>query len=109
MVLTVPLGATVVLDILGHSAVNGAPLGVDSVITLVSNAPEVATVPASVPGTADTQILGVPVTIVAAGSADINVKVSPKDNSGPFEDTATLVVTPTVPGLVSVQLILRQV
>lgn len=110
MVLTVVIVSTVVLDILGHSASDGAPLGADSAITLTSNAPEVATVPGTVPGTADTQITGVPVTIVGTGSTDISVSVAPKDGSGPFVDTGTLLVTPLpVPGLARVELVLRQV
>lgn len=109
MNLTVVIGSTVVLDILGHSASNGASLGVDSVITLSSNAPEVATVPGTVPGTAENQIIDVPVTIVGTGSTDIKVAVSPKDSTGPFEDIATLLVTPLpVPGLARVELVLRQ-
>lgn len=110
MVLTVVIGSTVVLDILGHSASNGAPLGADSAIALTSNAPEVATVPATVPGTGETSITDVPVTIVGTGSTDISVSVTPKDGSGPFTDTATLLVTPLpVPGLARVELVLRQV
>lgn len=110
MQLTVVIGSTVVLDILGHSATNGAPLGADSIITASSNAPEVCTVPANVPGTADTSISGIPVTITGTGSADIKAQVSPKDGSGPFEDIATLLVTPLpIPGLARIELVLRQV
>lgn len=110
MALTVVIGSTVVADIFGHSASNGAPLGADSAITLTSNAPEVATVPSTVPGTDQTSITDIPVTIVGTGSTDITVSVSPKDGSGPFVSTATLLVTPLpVPGLASVELVLRQV
>lgn len=108
MQLTVVIGSTVVLDILGHSANNGAPLGADSAIALSSNAPEVATVSATVPGSDQTSITDVPVTIVGTGSTDIQVNVTPKDGSGPFSDIATLLVTPLpVPGLARVELVLR--
>ena len=109
MVLTIVIGSSVVLDILGHSASNGAPLGADSAIALSSNAPEVATVPPTVPGTTDTAIKAVPVTITGPGSTDISVTVTPKDGTGPFTDTATLLVTPLpVAGLARVELVLRQ-
>lgn len=108
--LTAVIGSTLVLDIFGHSATNGAPLGADSTIALSSNAPEVITVPATVPGTTDTSILGIPVTITGTGSADAKLAVSPKDGTGPFEDTFTFLITPLPqPGLVRVELIGRQV
>ena len=110
MVLTVVIGSTVVLDILGHSANNGAPLKADSVIALTSNAPEVATVAANVPSTDNTSITDIPITIGGTGSTDISVEVRPADGSGPFVDTATLLVTPLPQqGLVRVEIVLRQV
>lgn len=94
MQLTVVIGSTVVLDILGHSASNGAPIPADAAVALTSNAPEVATVPATATPDGSNQITGVPVTIVGSGSTDIQATVSPKDSTGPFTDVATLLVTP---------------
>lgn len=108
--LTVVIGSTVVLDILGHSASNGAAIPADAAVSITSNAPEVATVPATATPDGSSSITGIPVTIVATGSTDISASVSPKDGTGPFVDTATLLVTPLpVPGLARIEVVLRQV
>lgn len=109
--LTAIIGSTIVHDIFGHSAVNGAPISADATITLISNAPEVITIPDSpIVGDGSASILGLPATIAGTGSADVKLSVSPKDGSGPFEDTFTWLITPLPqPGLVRVELVGRVV
>ena len=106
--LTIVLGATVTATVDGHSAVNGAPFADGSTVAFTSNDPTVATVPASAGPTAGSQSsLSVPVTVLASGSTDITVTVT--DTATPpnvFTDTATLIVTPVVPGLTHVVLTL---
>ena len=108
MVLNCMLGDTVLADIIGHSAVNGANIPDGSTISLSSNDTTVATVPDSVPvppGGAPS-ITDIPVTVVAVGSADIHLTVTAPDGSV-FEDTASIIVGQPVPGLVRVELNLR--
>jgi hypothetical protein len=107
MNLTVVLGTSVNLAVLGHSAVNGANIPEDATVALTSNDPSVATVPATLPvPPGGSQQLTTTVTVLAAGSTDIHGTVTLADGSV-FEDTATLLVTPLpVPGLVRIELVL---
>jgi len=108
MVLNCMLGDTVLADIIGHRAVNGATIPEGSNVSLSSNDTSVATVPDTVavpPGGAPS-LTDIPVTILAVGSADIHVSVTTPDGTI-FEDTASIVVGQPVPGLVRVELVLR--
>jgi|SRR5215468_4813077 len=111
MDLSVPVGAVVVLDIFGHSAVNGAPIPEGTTIAITSNDTTVATVPDSVtvpPGGAES-LTNIPVTLMGEpGSTDIHVVATAPDGTI-FEDTATLVVSTPVPGLVRIEAVLRAV
>lgn len=108
MQLDVKTGQTVVADVQGHSAINGAPIPTGSVVHFTSNDEAVATVPADLTTTVDGDVLDVPITIVAAGATDIHVTVTAPDGSV-FEDTAQLTVGEPIPGLLRVALTLRTV
>lgn len=108
MQLTVTVGASVNAVLDGHSAVNGANIPEGSTVAFTSNDPTVATVPASADVPAGgTQEIMVPVTVLASGSTDITATVTAPDGSV-FTDTASLIVTPAVPGLTHVTLTLVQ-
>jgi hypothetical protein len=99
MQLTVILGATVTMQIDGHSATNGAPFPDGSTLALVSNDPTVATVPADAGTLSSGQATAsVPVTVLASGSTDLTATLTAPDGST-FTDTATLIVAPAVAGL----------
>lgn len=108
--LEVKLGATVVLDLIGHGANNGAVIPEGATLGLSSNDPTVATVPATVdvPVGGTQEIDGVAVTILGPGSTDIVFDGKTLDGT-PYHDSGTLVVTPVLPGLVSIELRLREV
>ena len=110
MTLDVLIGDVIVLDILGHSANNGAPMPGGATIALTSNDPTVATVPASVmvPADGSQSVTDVPVTILAKGSTDIHAVLTAADGTE-YQDTATLVVAEPVPGLARIELVLRKV
>lgn len=110
MQLIVNLGATVVAQLDGHSASNGANIPANSTITLTSNDMTVATVPDTVPVPSDTQsIPNIPVTILAVGATDISFHLVTPDNT-PYDGVANLVVNPApAPGLVSVSITLLDV
>jgi hypothetical protein len=105
MTLTIQLGATVTAVIDGHSAINGAPIPAGAKITLTSNDPTVATVPAVPDLTVDTPSLSVPVTVLAVGSTDISCHVD-AGNAGVFDATASLIVGAVVAGLTHIALTL---
>lgn len=110
MTLDVLVGDVVVLDILGHSANNGAPMPGGAVIALTSNDPTVATIAESVTVPADgaQSILGIPITILGKGSTDIHEALTAADGTV-YEDTQTLVISEPVPGLLRIEGILRKV
>lgn len=112
MTLNINLGDTVVAQVDGHSASNGALIPDGSTVALASNDPTIATVPATVPVPAGgaQSIPGIPVTVVAtvAGSTDITCDVTAPDGSV-FHDSATLIVAIPAPGLVSITLTLSKV
>ena len=105
MQVTAKLGQTVTAEIQGHSALNGALIPADATVTMTSNDPTAATVPATVPVPAGgAQEIQVPVTLVATGVTDIGVAVKTADGSI-YAATATLLIEPAPqPGLVSVSL-----
>ncbi len=110
MTLDVLIGDVVVLDILGHSANNGAPMPGGATIALTSNDPTVATVPESVTVPADgaQSVTDIPVTVLAKGSTDIHAALTAPDGTV-YEATASLVVSEPVPGLARIELVLRVV
>lgn len=99
--LIVKVGATVIYRLQGHSNINGAVIPEGSVAALLSNAPEVATVPASVTFSAASETLDVPVTILAAGATDIFHDLVAPDGSH-YQGGDTLIVEVVIPGLLSV-------
>jgi hypothetical protein len=109
MQLNVNTGDTVVAQLDGHSASNGAPIPENSTIAMSSNDPAVATVPATVtvPAGGAVTIGQIPVTILAAGSTDITHNTTTPDGTQ-YTASATLVVTQVVPGLLSISLTLIQ-
>ena len=110
MSLNVLLGATVVCDIVGHSASDGAPIPDSATVKLGSNDPTVATVPdtVTVPAGGTQVISNIPITVVAAGSTDITADATTSDGTV-FHAAATLIVATPVPGLASIELVLREV
>lgn len=112
MILNGNLGDTFVIDLIGHSATNGAPL--PSSITLATSNAAVATLPATVtPDAADaTKATGIPVTTVGAGSTDFTADGSitaPDGTTQAFHASGTLVLSVPTPGLVSIEMVIRKV
>ena len=100
MPLTVSQGAPVTFRIVGHSAVDGANIPDTAKLTVVSNDPTVATVPATfaIP-TGGAGEIDVPVdSSVGVGSTDITATLTLADGTV-FTTTDSLIVGAVVPGL----------
>lgn len=103
MKLEITFGQTVSAALSGHSAVNGAVIPDTATITLASNDPTVATVPATLAVPAGgAQSIPFPVTVLAVGATDFTAHVVLADGTA-FDATSSLLVDQTsTPGLATV-------
>lgn len=107
--LSVFKGATVLLEITGHSAVNGASLPEGSTVEVTSNDPETLTIgtipPVAAGGSAK---LAVPVTLLKAGTVDAHAVVTTPDGSK-YEATDTIMIGEPEPGLLRIEAVFVEV